>query len=69
MYGSKPWNPLLTFYLAKPAWYHKSNLFLYLWRMAKELALFKVPEVVKRLTLKAGAQSKALYNDKLRDDS
>jgi NTE family protein len=35
--------------LAKLAWYHKSNLFLYLWRMAKELAPFKVPKVIKRI--------------------
>jgi NTE family protein len=39
--------------LAKLAWYHKTNLFFYLWRMAKELGPFKVPEVMKRIRLKS----------------
>ena len=43
--------------LAKLAWYHKTNLFLYLWRMAKELAPFKVPEVVKRIATKSDSSS------------
>ena len=34
--------------LTKLAWYHRSNILLYLWRIVRDLAPFKVPEAIKR---------------------
>lgn len=35
--------------LTKLAWYHRSNILLYLWRIIRDLAPFKVPEAIKRI--------------------
>ena len=35
--------------LSKMSWYHKTNILLYLWRIVRELAPFKIPAFVRRL--------------------
>ena len=35
--------------LSKVSWYHKTNILLYLWRIVRELAPFKIPALVRRL--------------------
>ena len=35
--------------LSKVSWYHKTNILLYLWRIVRELAPFKIPAFVRRL--------------------
>jgi len=35
--------------LSKLSWYHKTNILLYLWRIARDLAPFKIPAVIRRL--------------------
>jgi hypothetical protein len=44
--------------LNKLVWYKKGNVLLYPWRAVKELAPFKVPEAVKRLTLEKNSVDK-----------
>ncbi|MDG0969951.1 MAG: patatin-like phospholipase family protein [Porticoccaceae bacterium] len=35
--------------ITKLAWYHKTNLLMYVWRLIQQLAPFKVPELIKTL--------------------
>ena len=35
--------------LSNVSWYHKTNILLYLWRIVRELAPFKIPALVRRL--------------------
>jgi NTE family protein len=35
--------------LTKLSWYHKTNILLYLWRIVRDLAPFKIPASVRRL--------------------
>ena len=35
--------------LTKLSWYHKTNILLYLWRIVRDLAPFKIPAFVRRL--------------------
>ena len=44
--------------LNKLVWYKKGNVLLYPWRAVKELAPFKVPEAMKRLTLEKNSVDK-----------
>ena len=44
-----------TVQLTKLAWYKKTNLFLYIGRMMRELAPFKLPEFIRRALNKTGA--------------
>ena len=44
-----------TVQLTKLAWYKKTNLFLYIGRMMRELAPFKLPEFIRRALKKTGA--------------
>ena len=44
-----------TVQLTKLAWYKKTNLFLYIGRMMRELAPFKLPELIRRALNKTGA--------------
>jgi NTE family protein len=43
-----------TVQLTKLAWYKKTNLFLYIGRMMRELAPFKLPEFIRRALNKTG---------------
>jgi NTE family protein len=43
-----------TLQLTKLAWYKKTNLFLYIGRMMRELAPFKLPEFIRRALNKTG---------------
>ena len=43
-----------TVQLTKLAWYKKNNLFLYIGRMMRELAPFKLPEFIRRALNKTG---------------
>ena len=43
-----------TVQLTKLAWYKKTNLFLYIGRMIRELAPFKLPEFIRRALNKTG---------------
>tara|TARA_B110000977_G_scaffold105807_1_gene137953 strand:- start:789 stop:1667 length:879 start_codon:yes stop_codon:yes gene_type:complete len=44
-----------TVQLTKLAWYKKTNVFLYIGRMMRELAPFKLPEFIRRALNKTGA--------------
>lgn len=35
--------------LTKLSWYHKTNVLLYLWRIMRDLAPFKIPALIRRL--------------------